>query len=76
MADWKGMYLKMFRASEEAMKILEAAQLECEEMYMRDGDEEAEERDNMEDDYELEERADADECEADEEPDAPDNASA
>ena len=33
MADWKEMYLKMFRAS-----ILEEAQLECEEMYMRDGD--------------------------------------
>ena len=38
MADWKEMYLKMFRASEKAMRILEAAQLECEEMYMRDGD--------------------------------------
>lgn len=38
MADWKEMYLKMFRASEEAIRILEAAQRECEEMYMRDGD--------------------------------------
>lgn len=38
MADWKEMYLKMFRASEKAMRILEEAQLECEEMYMRDGD--------------------------------------
>ena len=38
MADWKEMYLKMFRASEKAMRILEAAQLECEEMYMRNGD--------------------------------------
>ena len=42
MADWKEMYLTMFRASEKAMRILEAAQLECEEMYMRNGDEEAE----------------------------------
>ena len=32
MADWKGMYLTMFRASEKAMRILEAAQRECEEM--------------------------------------------
>lgn len=38
MAEWKEMYLKMFRASEKALRILEAAQLECEEMYMRDGD--------------------------------------
>ncbi|MBQ9492930.1 MAG: hypothetical protein IJR54_04255 [Oscillibacter sp.] len=38
MADWKEMYLKMFRASEKAIRILEAAQLECEELYMRDGD--------------------------------------
>ena len=38
MADWKEMYLKMFRATEKAMRILEAAQLECEELYMRDGD--------------------------------------
>ncbi|MBQ9521477.1 MAG: hypothetical protein IJR72_02775 [Oscillospiraceae bacterium] len=38
MADWKEMYLKMFRASEKAMRILEEAQQECEEMYMRDGD--------------------------------------
>ena len=38
MADWKKMYLTMFRASEEAMRILEKAQRECEELYMRDGD--------------------------------------
>ena len=38
MADWKEMYLTMVRATEKAMRILEAAQLECEEMYMRDGD--------------------------------------
>ena len=48
MADWKEMYLKMFRASEKAMRILEAAQLECEEMYMRDGDEEAEQAEREE----------------------------
>ena len=40
MADWTAMYLTMFRASEEAMRILETAQRECEEIYMRDGESE------------------------------------
>ena len=38
MADWKEMYLTMVRASEKALRILEEAEQECEEMYMRDGD--------------------------------------
>lgn len=34
MPDYKEMYLKMFRVSEEAVIILIAAQQECEEMYI------------------------------------------
>ena len=34
MADYKEMYLKMMRASEEAIRILIQAQQECEEMYL------------------------------------------
>lgn len=34
MPDYQGMYLKMVRASEEAVNILIAAQQECEEMYI------------------------------------------
>ena len=36
MADYKEMYLKMMRASEEAIRILVQAQRECEEMYLSD----------------------------------------
>ena len=36
MPDYKEMYLKMFRAAEEAINILAAAQQDCEEMYIRD----------------------------------------
>ena len=32
--DYKEMYLKMMRANEEAIRILVAAQRECEEMYL------------------------------------------
>lgn len=32
MPDYKEMYLKLFRATEKAMRILEDAQLECEEL--------------------------------------------
>lgn len=35
MPDYKEMYIKMFRASEEAVNILITAQQECEEMYIR-----------------------------------------
>ena len=34
MADYKEMYLKMMRASEQAIRILIEAQQECEEMYL------------------------------------------
>ncbi len=34
MSDYKEMYLKMFRASEQALDILIAAQRECEEYYI------------------------------------------
>ena len=47
MPDYKEMYLDLFRASEEALDILIAAQRRCEEMYLAAGGEEtaqAEER--------------------------------
>ena len=34
MVDYKELYFKMFRASEEAVRILIAAQQECEELYI------------------------------------------
>ncbi len=34
MADYKELYLKMFRASEEAINLLIAAQQTCEELYI------------------------------------------
>lgn len=34
MPDYKEMYLKLFRASEEAVNVLIAAQRECEELYV------------------------------------------
>lgn len=34
MPDFKEMYLKLFRATEKAMRILEDAQQECEELYI------------------------------------------
>ena len=36
MPDYKEMYLKMVRASEEAVNILISAQRDCEEMYIRE----------------------------------------
>lgn len=36
MADYKEMYLRLFRASEDAMDIIIKAQRECEELYMND----------------------------------------
>ena len=38
--DYKEMYLKMVRATEEAMQILIKAQHECEEMYLSESEEE------------------------------------
>ncbi len=32
--DYKAMYLKLFRASEDAVNLLISAQRECEEMYI------------------------------------------
>ena len=40
MPDYKEMYLTLFRASEEALDILIAAQRRCEEMYLAVGGEE------------------------------------
>ena len=34
MPDYREMYLKMMRASEEAMRVLIKAQQECEELYL------------------------------------------
>lgn len=34
MPDYKKMYLTLFKATENAINILEAAQLECEELYV------------------------------------------
>lgn len=36
--DYKEMYLKMVRASEQAIRILVEAQRECEELYMSQPD--------------------------------------
>ena len=36
MPDYKEMYLKLFRAAEEAINVLIAARRDCEEMYIRD----------------------------------------
>ena len=41
MTDYKEMYLTLFRASEEALDILIAAQRKCEEMYLAASGEEA-----------------------------------
>jgi len=38
MPDYKEMYFKMFRASEQAINILIAAQQECEENYISSPD--------------------------------------
>ena len=37
-ADYKEMYLKLFRATTKAADLLEQAQRECEEMYIRASD--------------------------------------
>ena len=39
MPDYKELYLKMMRASEEAIRILIHAQQECEELYLQAGEE-------------------------------------
>ena len=40
MPDYKEMYLKMMRASEEAVRILIQAQQECEEIYLESSERE------------------------------------
>lgn len=42
MADYREMYLKMFRANEEAVNLLIKAQRECEELYISSGEAESE----------------------------------
>lgn len=44
MPDYKEMYLKLFRASEEAVNLLIAAQRECEELYISGDDTEKEDK--------------------------------
>ena len=44
MADYRAMYLHMMRATERAIRILIAAQQDCEEMYLWDGEPDTAER--------------------------------
>ena len=39
MPDYKEMYLKLMRETEKAIRILEQAQLDCEELYLQSEDE-------------------------------------
>ncbi len=41
MPDYKELYLKMVRASEEAIRILIKAQQDCEELYLQDTDDQS-----------------------------------
>ncbi|MDY3079201.1 MAG: hypothetical protein SOR56_03175 [Oscillospiraceae bacterium] len=43
MPDYKEMYFKMVRASEDAIRLLIRAQRECEELYMSAPEEDSEE---------------------------------
>lgn len=43
MPDYKEMYFKMVRASEDAIRLLIHAQRECEELYMSAPEEDSEE---------------------------------
>lgn len=38
MPDYQSLYLKLFRATEEAIQLLMTAQQECEELYMNQGE--------------------------------------
>ena len=42
MPDYKEMYLKLMRETEKAIRILEKAQQDCEELYLQSDDEEVE----------------------------------
>ena len=41
MPDYKELYLKMMRASEEAIRTLIKTQQECEELYLQDADQQS-----------------------------------
>ena len=53
MGDYKEMYLRLFRASEEAMNIIIKAQRECEEMYMNGVESQASPTENSQESEEL-----------------------
>ena len=38
MPDWKELYLTLMRDTEKAIRILEEAQLKCEELYLQEED--------------------------------------
>ncbi len=40
MIDYQALYLKLFGATEDAIKILVEAQQECEELYLKQSDDE------------------------------------
>ena len=46
MPDYKEMYLKLMRETEKAIRILEQAQLDCEEFYLQSEDEDDSELSN------------------------------
>ena len=46
MPDYKEMYLKLMRETEKAIRILEQAQLDCEELYLQSEDEDDSELSN------------------------------
>ena len=41
MPDYKEMYLKLMRETEKAIRILQQAQLDCEELYLQSTEDEA-----------------------------------
>ena len=43
MPDYKEMYLKLMRETEKAIRILQQAQLDCEELYLQSTENEADE---------------------------------
>ena len=43
MPDYQEMYLKLMRETEKAIRILQQAQLDCEELYLQSTEDEADE---------------------------------
>ena len=41
MPDYKEMYLKLMRETEKAIRVLQQAQLDCEELYLQSAESEA-----------------------------------